>query len=120
MAGHGHASSRAARPFRGRLSLAGLAKSGLLGVCFAFCGALPAQAASVPSSPAGAGADAPRFSAQRLQRLDAFMSKATGADGYLGAVSLVFSDGNVVQSQAYGYRDLARSAPMHSDSIFRI
>ena len=48
------------------------------------------------------------------------MSKATGADGYLGAVSLVFSDGNVVQSQAYGYRDLARSAPMHSDSIFRI
>ncbi len=48
------------------------------------------------------------------------MSKATGADGYLGAVSLVSSNGKVVHSQAYGYRDLARRAPMHSDSIFRI
>lgn len=119
MAGHGHASSKAARPFRGRLSIAGVA-AGLLGLLFALSGPLPAVAASLPASPAGAGADSPRFSAERLQRLDGFLHKATDAHGYLGAVSLVSSDGEVVQSQAYGYRDLARSAPMRTDSIFRI
>jgi CubicO group peptidase (beta-lactamase class C family) len=92
----------------------------LLGLSFALFGTAPAVAASMPASPAGAGADSPRFSAERLQRLEGFLHKATDAHGYLGAVSLVSSDGEVVQSQAYGYRDLARSAPMRTDSIFRI
>jgi len=74
----------------------------------------------MPASPAGTGADSPRFSAERLQRLDGFLRKATDAHGYLGAVSLVSSHGEVVQSQAYGYRDLARTTPMRADSIFRI
>ena len=88
--------------------------------CSAFSGAAPAAAASPPASPAGAGADSPRFSAERLQRLDGFLREATDAHGYLGAVSLVSSRGEVVQSQAYGYRDLARTEPMRIDSIFRI
>ncbi len=124
MADHGPASNKAARRSRGRLSIAGVAKTGVLslslGLSFALTGTTPAIAASLPASPAGAGTDSPRFSAERLQRLDGFLRKATDTDGYLGAVSLVFNDGKVVQSQAYGYRDLARTAPMRTDSIFRI
>ncbi|HYM87100.1 MAG TPA: serine hydrolase domain-containing protein [Pseudoxanthomonas sp.] len=77
-------------------------------------------ASPLPTSAAGAGADSPRLSAERLQRLDGFLEQATGANGYLGAVSLVAHDDEVVQSRAYGYRDLARQSPMQRDSIFRI
>jgi len=77
-------------------------------------------ASPMPTSAAGAGTDSPRFSAERLQHLDGFLEKATDARGYLGAVSLVWRDGAVVQSQAYGYRDLARTSPMRTDAIFRI
>ena len=73
-----------------------------------------------PTNAAGAGADSPRLSAERLQPLDGFLRQATDAQGYLGAVSLVWRDGAIVQSQAYGYRDLARTSPMRKDSIFRI
>ena len=120
MAGHGHASIKSARQSRGRLSIAGVAKTGVLGLLFAFFSAMSAIAASLPASPAGAGVDSPRLSAERLQRLEGFLHKATDVHGYLGAVSLVYGDGEVVQSQAYGYRDLARTAPMRTDSIFRI
>jgi CubicO group peptidase (beta-lactamase class C family) len=77
-------------------------------------------ASSSPANAAGAGADSPRIPAERLQRLDGFLEHATDAQGYLGAVSLVWKDGAIVQSQAYGHRDLARSSPMRKDSIFRI
>lgn len=73
-----------------------------------------------PANAAGAGADSPRIPAERLQRLDGFLERATDAQGYLGAVSLVWKDGAIVQSQAYGYRNLARTSPMRKDSIFRI
>lgn len=73
-----------------------------------------------PANAAGAGADSPRIPAERLQRLDGFLEHATDAQGYLGAVSLVWKDGAIVQSRAYGYRDLARTSPMRRDSIFRI
>ena len=120
MAGHGHASSKAARQSRGRLSIAGVAQAGVLSLLLVFSGTAHAVAASLPASPAGAGVDSPRLSAERLQRLDGFLRKATDAHGYLGAVSLVVHDGGVVHSQAYGYRDLDRSVPMQADSIFRI
>lgn len=82
---------------------------------------IPVSHATPPAtSPAVASADTPRFSAERLQRLDGFLNKATDAQGYLGAVSLVAHHGGVVHSQAYGHRDLARTAPMNQDSIFRI
>ena len=73
-----------------------------------------------PSTAAGTETHLSRFSEDRLQRLDDFLAKATDAKGYLGAVSLVMADDQVVQSQAYGYRDLSRSLPMQKDSIFRI
>ena len=79
-----------------------------------------AAASPSPANAAGAGADSPRLSAERLQRLDGFLEHATDAQGYPGAVSLVWKDGAIVQSQAYGYRDLARTSPMRKDSIFRI
>ncbi|MEO8809355.1 MAG: serine hydrolase domain-containing protein [Rhodanobacter sp.] len=59
-------------------------------------------------------------SATRLQRLHDYLEQATSAKGYLGAVSLVVHDGQVIDWRAYGYRDLARSQPMRKDDIFRI
>jgi CubicO group peptidase (beta-lactamase class C family) len=53
-------------------------------------------------------------------RLSSVPGRTPAAKGYLGAVSLVWKDGATVQSQAYGYRDLARTSPMRKDSIFRI
>ncbi|KAF1721474.1 serine hydrolase domain-containing protein [Pseudoxanthomonas wuyuanensis] len=67
------------------------------------------------ASPAQAG-----VSAQRLQRLDEFLRKATDQDGYLGGVSLVMRDGRLAGLRAYGHRDLARSQPMRVDTIFRL
>lgn len=48
------------------------------------------------------------------------MHDATDADGYLGGVVLVARNGRIVEWQAYGHRDLARSEPMPRDAIFRI
>ncbi|MGH8027533.1 MAG: serine hydrolase domain-containing protein [Pseudoxanthomonas sp.] len=77
-------------------------------------------ASPLPTNTAGAGADSPRPPAERLQWLDGFLQHATDTQGYLGAVSLVYKDGEIVQSQAYGYRGLARTSPMRKDSIFRV
>ena len=78
---------------------------------------LPARAAA--ARPA-ARADTQGVSAVRLQRLHDFMDRATGADGYLGGVTLVARNGRIVDWQAYGHRDLARREPMRRDAIFRI
>lgn len=67
-----------------------------------------------------AGADPHGFSEPRLQRLHGFMQQAVAPGGYLGAVTLVMRDGEVVDYRAYGHRDPARRAPMQKDSIFRI
>ncbi len=47
------------------------------------------------------------------------MRKATDSD-YLGAVTLIARNGRIVDWRAYGHRDLARTAPMDPDAIFRI
>ena len=73
-----------------------------------------------PANAAGAVAGSPRLPTGRLQPLDGFLREATDDRGYLGAVSLVYHDDAVIQSQAYGFRDLARMSPMQVDSIFRI
>jgi len=88
------------------------------------CLASVAGAAAVPAELAGEGA-APAavvagVSAQRLQRLDAYLADATSAQGYLGAVSLVQGDGQVVHQRAFGHQDLERSRTMRGDSLFRI
>ncbi len=48
------------------------------------------------------------------------MQSAVASEGYLGAVTLISRNGNIVDWRAYGHRDLARSSPMAIDSIFRI
>jgi CubicO group peptidase (beta-lactamase class C family) len=68
-----------------------------------------------PASPASQG-----VSAQRLQRLHAFLDAATDKHGYLGAVSLVARNGKLVEWRAYGHSDLGRHEPMRKDAIFRI
>lgn len=60
------------------------------------------------------------ISIERLDRLHTFMRTATDERGYLGAVTLVASNGRIVDWQAYGSQDLARRTPMAKDSIFRI
>ncbi|MDC8014971.1 serine hydrolase domain-containing protein [Tahibacter soli] len=60
------------------------------------------------------------FSAQRLERIDAFLDEATRPGGYLGAVALVARHGKIVHYKAYGHADLARTRPMRTDAIFRI
>lgn len=90
----------------------------LFGAVLAAAPAL-AQGGEAAPLPAVAPADA-GFSAQRLERLHRFMAQATGADGYLGGVTLIARDGRIVDWQAYGQRDLARSEPMAKHAIFRI
>lgn len=78
-----------------------------------------AQAPAV-DLPVAASAATEGFSPARLQRLDDFLDRATGPEGYLGAVALIARDGKVVAVRAHGSRDLARSQPMTEDAIFRI
>ena len=73
------------------------------------------QAPAATSSPADAG-----FSAQRLERLDAFLGQATRPGGYLGAAALVARHGRIVHHTAYGHADLARTRAMRTDAIFRL
>lgn len=60
------------------------------------------------------------FSGPRLKRLSAFTRSTTDTGSYLGAVTLVSRNGNIVDWQAYGHSDLARQRPMTRDTIFRI
>ncbi|MEV8521001.1 serine hydrolase domain-containing protein [Dyella marensis] len=83
---------------------------------FVLC-AWPAVAGT-PLPPASAKDEG--FAAERLERLHGSLRVATGADGYLGVVELIARHGRIVDWQAYGYRDLARRAPLRRDDIFRI
>lgn len=67
-----------------------------------------------PAAPAGQ-----RMPAARLARVHDFLRSQT-ASGYLGAVTLVARDGRLVDWQAHGHRDLARTEAMPRDAIFRI
>lgn len=89
---------------------------GLLACVATFVPALAAEHAPLPES----APEAQGYSAPRLQRLHAFMDETTGADGYLGGISLIARNGRIIDWHAYGYRDLARSQPLRRDDIFRI
>lgn len=88
---------------------------GAMAAALLWAGAVAAASPLPPSGP-----DAQGMSPARLQRLHDFLRGATGADGYLGGVSLIARNGHVVDWQAYGHRDLARRDPMRKDAIFRI
>lgn len=84
--------------------------------------ALAATSATVrtPLPEAGEDADAAGMSPQRLARLETFLERVTGEDGYTGAVVLLARGGKLVWWHAHGHRDLARQVPMQRDDIFRI
>ncbi|WP_206858382.1 serine hydrolase domain-containing protein [Lysobacter changpingensis] len=58
--------------------------------------------------------------ASRLQRIDAFLERATAPGGYTGAVALVARDGRIAYERAYGHADLGSNRPMRPDAIFRV
>jgi len=55
-----------------------------------------------------------------LDRAARYVEDAVKQGQYAGAVTLVARHGHVLQQQAFGYRDVARSDPMRVDAIFQI
>lgn len=55
-----------------------------------------------------------------VTQLHEFMRGVTDSGQYLGAVTLIARGGRIVDWQAFGYRDLARTSPLAPDAIFRI
>lgn len=55
-----------------------------------------------------------------IAALHDFVRAATVVDGYLGGVTLLVHDDRIVDTRAYGHRDLARRDPMTQDAIFRV
>jgi CubicO group peptidase (beta-lactamase class C family) len=73
-------------------------------------------AADLPSArPAAVG-----LSAERLERLDAFLEDAVAQGRIPGAVVLVTREGRVAHYEAYGLADRDSGRQMRSDDIFRI
>ena len=61
------------------------------------------------------------FSSERLERLHTAMQQEIDQKKSIaGAVTLVARHGKVVDSKAYGKKDLASGAPMTTDTIFRV
>jgi CubicO group peptidase (beta-lactamase class C family) len=60
------------------------------------------------------------MSVERLERLTAALNAYVTADRLPGAVAMVLRDGQVVYSQAVGFRDRESASPMRTDAIFRI
>lgn len=60
------------------------------------------------------------FSPARLELVTSYVQSAIDQGQYAGAVTLIARRGRIVQLQALGHRDVARSSPMRPDSIFQI
>jgi CubicO group peptidase (beta-lactamase class C family) len=59
------------------------------------------------------------FSAERLERLHAYMKQVIDAKELSGMVTILARHGKVVDYWNYGQRDMASGAPMTKDTIFR-
>lgn len=59
------------------------------------------------------------FSAERLDRLHAFIQSEIDQKQLAGAITLLARHGKVVDYRTYGMRDIATSTPMSKDTIFR-
>ena len=59
------------------------------------------------------------FSSERLERLHALIQGEIDSKKLAGAVTILARHGKVVEYKTYGVRDLATSAPMTRDTIFR-
>jgi CubicO group peptidase (beta-lactamase class C family) len=80
------------------------------------CSAVLTPAASLPTAtPSSQG-----ISQERLAQAHQFVQRVIDSGDYLGAVTLVARNGKVVDSSAFGHRDLARTSLMRPDAIFRI
>jgi len=60
------------------------------------------------------------FSPQRLEKMHAVVQRYIDEGKHAGAISMIVRDGNIVDWQTYGYRDLEAKAPMEKDTIVRI
>jgi CubicO group peptidase (beta-lactamase class C family) len=90
----------------------------LLYVALVACGT---SAAAEPTTPLPLAAPQSQgISPARLERATAFLQAAVDQGQYAGAVMLVARRGQIVQWQALGYRDVARTDPMRVDTIFQI
>ncbi|HSC29398.1 MAG TPA: serine hydrolase domain-containing protein [Vicinamibacterales bacterium] len=78
--------------------------------------AIPAWAQAVaPAAPDAAG-----ISAERLERVGAFLRGAVERGEIAGAVALVSREGRVVYLEAVGQRDIAKQQPMSPDTRFLV
>ena len=68
-----------------------------------------------PASPASAG-----FSMQRLQKIDKAINEWLNDGRLNGAVAMIIRNGKIIYNKAFGYDDLQKTKPMHTDDIFRI
>lgn len=59
-------------------------------------------------------------STARFEALHGMLADGTTQDGYLGGVTLVLQGDTVLDVQASGFADLARTRPMRRDAIFRL
>jgi CubicO group peptidase (beta-lactamase class C family) len=59
------------------------------------------------------------FSAERLERLHAFIQGEIDQKQLAGAITLLARHGKVIDYRTYGLRDLATDAPLSKDTIFR-
>jgi CubicO group peptidase (beta-lactamase class C family) len=69
----------------------------------------------VPAAPESVG-----MSAERLDRIDKFMTEQVGKGNIPGAVAFIARKGKVVYFKSFGYDDLERKLPLKKDEIFRI
>jgi CubicO group peptidase (beta-lactamase class C family) len=96
----------------------------LLIVAAVFSLGLPATSAQQPSAPATldmtpVSPESVGFSAERLDRLHAFIQGEINRKQLAGAITLLARHGKVVDYRTYGVRDLATGAAMTKDTIFR-
>ena len=77
--------------------------------------AAPALAQSRATEPEAAG-----MSAERLQRVDAFLARQQAQGKLAGAVTVVARRGQIVQFKAHGLADLETQRAMRPDAIFQI
>src|SRR5580700_559478 len=84
--------------------------------------ASPVKAQTAPHPPAEVTVVKPEtvgFSSQRLDHLHALIQQEVDQKQLAGAVTILARHGKVVDYRTYGSRDMASSAPMTKDVIFR-
>ncbi len=71
-------------------------------------------------SPESAPLDSTGFLTERLNRIDEAINAEIANGKIPGAVALIARDGKLAYHKSFGFSDIAASAPMQKDSIFRI